>query len=260
VLDAHDCSSALLLPLNLAVFVMLWSPYHTQSQLTACLATQCALLLEARDACLRASGAAETWSDSVQAALTQELDCRLRWHRPRAGRIEEEARSARSVELLAQQRRVDAQAALQARWVREQAATFSAGVSRLHADAAAAAARLRGMEQLLGAALSCKGIDAAWREAQALRVKLCRELDEASSKLQAKCSAASREIVAANTRFMAEHLRTFEGTQPHVPAGPLAHPTLHAVCMTCTHCSTARPQRVDALPQRVLLPIVPHSL
>lgn len=38
----------------------------------------------------RVQGSADTWAESVEDMLTEELDSRLRAHRPRAGRIEEE--------------------------------------------------------------------------------------------------------------------------------------------------------------------------
>jgi hypothetical protein len=40
----------------------------------------------------RSTGAADAWAESVEGMLTEELDGRLRAHRPRAGRIEEEVR------------------------------------------------------------------------------------------------------------------------------------------------------------------------
>ena len=48
-----------------------------------------------------------SWSTKQEEHLTDELDSRLRSHRPRAGRIEEEDREFRSVELAGQRRRFD---------------------------------------------------------------------------------------------------------------------------------------------------------
>jgi hypothetical protein len=51
---------------------------------------QVALLSEMASFGSRSTGTADTWAESVEGMLTEELDGRLRAHRPRAGRIEEE--------------------------------------------------------------------------------------------------------------------------------------------------------------------------
>lgn len=51
---------------------------------------QVSLLLEAETFAGRVQGGAESWADQMETLLTEELDGRLRAHRPRAGRIEEE--------------------------------------------------------------------------------------------------------------------------------------------------------------------------
>jgi hypothetical protein len=53
---------------------------------------QASLLLEADSFAARVKGGAESWAEEMEALLTEELDGRLRAHRPRAGRIEEEVR------------------------------------------------------------------------------------------------------------------------------------------------------------------------
>lgn len=47
------------------------------------------------------------WSHASKISFTEELDSSLRAHRPRAGRIQEEARQRRSVQLMGQRRQVD---------------------------------------------------------------------------------------------------------------------------------------------------------
>ena len=98
----------------------------------------------------RAHSAAEQWSSDREVSLTEELDAHLRSHRcarmrahvcvwgggiswmdscelisifermcrPRAGRIEEETRLARSVELISQRRKVENHLRLQSRAVK----------------------------------------------------------------------------------------------------------------------------------------------
>jgi hypothetical protein len=51
---------------------------------------QASLLLEAESFAGRIQGGAESWSEQMETLLTEELDGRLRAHRPRGGRIEEE--------------------------------------------------------------------------------------------------------------------------------------------------------------------------
>lgn len=54
---------------------------------------QTLLLLEAESFGGRVQGGAESWAEQMETLLTEELDGRLRAHRPRAGRIEEEVSS-----------------------------------------------------------------------------------------------------------------------------------------------------------------------
>lgn len=58
----------------------------------------------------------------------------LNVRRPRAGRIEEETRLARSVELVAQRRRVEGHLRAQSRAVKAQAAQFSEWASGMEAE------------------------------------------------------------------------------------------------------------------------------
>jgi len=51
---------------------------------------QVAMLQEAETFAARCQGGAESWAEQMETLLTEELDARLRAHRPRAGRIEEE--------------------------------------------------------------------------------------------------------------------------------------------------------------------------
>lgn len=64
------------------------------ANMRACVLLQASLLLEAESFAGRVQGSAESWAEQMETLLTEELDGRLRAHRPRAGRIEEEVRSA----------------------------------------------------------------------------------------------------------------------------------------------------------------------
>lgn len=124
-----------------------------------------------------------------------------------------QVRAARSNELLAQQRRVERHMRLQARIVKEQQAVYHSGVQELRKSVSAWKAKIGGYEQLLGNALSLKGIDSCWREAQALKVKLEKQLSEQVEELKATISRGSDAVVAGNVQFVAEHLKSIEGRQ-----------------------------------------------
>lgn len=120
-------------------------------------------------------------------------------------------RAARSIELLAQRRRVEAHMARQSKAVKQQAAAAQEAVQALRADAAAWKAKLLGYERLLGAALSLKGLEICWREAQALRGRLERQLGERLEEAAAGVAAGCAAVVAANREFEAAHLKSFAG-------------------------------------------------
>ncbi len=90
------------------------------------------------------------------------------------------------------------------------------GLAQLRKDGAAWAAKVRGAEQLLGNALSTKGIDICWREAEALRARCEKDLAARVAALRAAVEEGCAAVVAANRSFECEHLRTFEGEE-----GPL---------------------------------------
>lgn len=59
-------------------------------ELLFCTPAQASMLLEAESFAGRVQGGAESWAEQMEVLLTEELDGRIRAHRPRAGRIEEE--------------------------------------------------------------------------------------------------------------------------------------------------------------------------
>lgn len=72
----------------------------------------------------RAADAVEGWAEERETKLTEELDAHLRAHRPRAGRVEEDTRLARSVGLVAQRRRVEGHLRAQSKDVHAQAVSL----------------------------------------------------------------------------------------------------------------------------------------
>lgn len=122
-----------------------------------------------------------------------------------------QVRVVRSIELVAQRRRVDNHLKAQEKAVQQQQSQFDAAVLELRADAAEWRAKLLGYERLLGSALSSKGIDICWREAQALRVKLDRELEQRMHQLQQLVQKTCSALDATSTAFEAECLKSFAG-------------------------------------------------
>ena len=78
------------------------------------------LLEEMESHANRTAGAAEVWASEQEDAFTEALDGQLRSHRPRAGRVEEEVRATRSVELVAQRRKMEGHMRLQSKAVKQQ--------------------------------------------------------------------------------------------------------------------------------------------
>jgi hypothetical protein len=101
--------------------------------------------------------------------------------------------------------------ARQSKAVKQQAAAFEDSLQALRADAAAWKAKLLGYERLLGNAMSLKGVDICWREAQALRGKLEKQLGERVEAAAAGIVAGCAAVVTANREFEAAHLKSFAG-------------------------------------------------
>lgn len=122
-----------------------------------------------------------------------------------------QVRAARSFELLAQRRRVEAHMARQSKAVKQQAAAAQDALQALRTNAAAWKAKLLGYERLLGNAMSLKGVDICWREAQALRAKLEQQLGDRVEAAAAALVAGCAAVAAANRDFEAAHLKLFAG-------------------------------------------------
>ncbi|KAK9817997.1 hypothetical protein WJX72_005556 [[Myrmecia] bisecta] len=152
---------------------------------------------------------AASWANDQEVAETEALDARLRSHRPRAGRVEEETRQARAVELIAQRRKVDIHMRSQAKAIAAQEAAVKAA-----AEAAAEAAqkgieRLRAMEKLLFSCQSVKFLEIRKREAEAYKVKLDKELQAGCDQVTELSAASAQKLLDGNAKFGADTLKTF---------------------------------------------------
>jgi hypothetical protein len=159
----------------------------------------------------------------VEVLLLSEQDARLRAHRPRAGRIEAEVCAARSAELLSQRRRHHARVkAVEAAVARAQD-QVDVAVLALRADAAAWRDKLLGYEGLLGDALSSKGIDICWRQAQAAKGKADKQLQQRLQVLGQLVASCGEAVVAASTQLReaghAPSPQTAEGAPPLADGG-----------------------------------------
>jgi hypothetical protein len=90
-------------------------------------------------------------------------------------------------------------------------AALDDGARQLQKDATTWASKLQGYSRLLGAALSVKGIDICWREAQALAVRQQKQLATRLAELRQKVEVECQEVVAANRRFEEQQLKGVEG-------------------------------------------------
>lgn len=89
--------------------------------------------------------------------------------------------------------------------------SFEEKCSQLRKDVAAWAAKVHGHKRLLGNALSSKGIDICWREAEALNTKLDKELAGRIAAMKEHVDSSCEKITEDNRKFETEHLKTFEG-------------------------------------------------
>jgi hypothetical protein len=71
--------------------------------------------------------------------------------------------------------------------------------------------KLRGYERLLGNALSLKGIDICWREAQSLKARLDKQLAGQVASVRQQVEVSCAAVVTANRKFEEMHLNTFAG-------------------------------------------------
>lgn len=171
---------------------------------------QMGLLREMQDFAILTYDKSSEWADQRESALTEELEAHLRDHRPRAGRIEEETRLGRSVELVAQRRKAEGHFRLQSKAVKAQAEQYSEWERALIAQVDKSVAKLRNYEAFLGQSMSIKGIDIRKREAEALRAKIERDLGDSIEELEDKVKASCDRLCDTNRSFDSTTLKTFD--------------------------------------------------
>eukprot|EP00232_Nephroselmis_pyriformis_P010039 CAMPEP_0182902436 /NCGR_PEP_ID=MMETSP0034_2-20130328/30461_1 /TAXON_ID=156128 /ORGANISM="Nephroselmis pyriformis, Strain CCMP717" /LENGTH=1432 /DNA_ID=CAMNT_0025037103 /DNA_START=83 /DNA_END=4378 /DNA_ORIENTATION=- len=151
-----------------------------------------------------------TWAQNKEENLTAELDTSLRRHRPRAGRIEEEVRLSRSIELVEQERRHNRHMRSLARAFKGQQAQYDADLAAAREEMLASVAKMAAAEGYLNTASSCKTLEVRQREAGKLQGKIEAALRAKAAAMQEQVDAACAEILAANEKFVKENLKNFD--------------------------------------------------
>jgi len=130
---------------------------------------------------------------------------------------------------VAQRRRVDGHLKAQEKAVQQQAAQVNDAFLALRADAAGWRSKLLDYERLTGNALSSKGIDISWREAQALKVKLDKQLEQRClEQLHQLIDQTCSSLTSTSKAFEEEHLKSFAG---ELLSGPDTRiPNSHCCC------------------------------
>eukprot|EP00878_Enallax_costatus_P035783 GHUV01040000.1.p1 GENE.GHUV01040000.1~~GHUV01040000.1.p1 ORF type:complete len:221 (+),score=86.88 GHUV01040000.1:61-723(+) len=128
-----------------------------------------------------------------------------------------QVRAARSMELVAQRRRVEKHMSAQSKAVREQLAGLNDNVLQLRNSVESWVAKIKSYERLLANALSLKGIDIIWREAQALKAKQEKQLQEHIGQIDKKVTSSCAAVVAANREFESQELKSLEEGGKYAP-------------------------------------------
>ena len=171
--------------------------------------TQVAMLANLEEIVEDTSKSTQDWAIDLEESLTDELDENLRSHRPRAGRIEEEDRERRSVELASQKRRFDRHTRALAQHLKtniEDLATAQEGTAK---ELEKQVERLIHAEELLGSAGSVKALEIRKRETNKMHSFILQKVEASCQKLREKATKAKERLEEINEKFIGG-LKTFE--------------------------------------------------
>ena len=155
------------------------------------------------------SKSTQDWATDLEETLTDELDENLRSHRPRAGRIEEEDREHRSVELASQKRRFDRYTRALAQYVKASIADLAAAQESTENDLDKQVERLVHAETLLGTAGSVKALEIRKRETNKMHSFMLQKVEASCQRLREKAAKAKEHFSEMNEKFIGS-LKTFE--------------------------------------------------
>ena len=150
---------------------------------------------------------AARWEKAKEEAITNELDQRLRDHRPRAGIVEEDVRAGRFSELVAQQRTFERYVRRARRDVRRREDGYAVAMESAKEQLAAAMRRLEGLEPSLTGVASSASLDIKRRECAAQKEAVAALAKRVAADLSAKVAAKQRALEDANAKFAEDHLK-----------------------------------------------------
>ena len=171
--------------------------------------TQVAMLSNLEEIVEDTSKSTQDWAIDLEESLTDELDENLRSHRPRAGRIEEEDREHRSVELASQKRRFDRHMRALAQHVKTSIEDLATAQESTAKELEKQVERLIHAEELLGSAGSVKALEIRKRETNKMHSFILQKVEASSQKLREKAMKAKERLEEMNEKFIGG-LKTFE--------------------------------------------------
>lgn len=142
-----------------------------------------------------------SWSTKQEEHLTDELDSRLRSHRPRAGRIEEEDREFRSVELAGQRRRFDRHLRKAVHAIKMNKQNYENEVMNTDSLFTDLLNKIKNAKAHLNTTTSVKGLDIRIRETQKLKTKLIANMKSQIEKVKETTSKNCEAYLALNEKF-----------------------------------------------------------
>ena len=152
--------------------------------------------------------AIRSWATMQEEHLTDELDSRLRSHRPRAGRIEEEDREFRSVELAGQRRRFDRHLRKAVHALKRQRQEYEQECASMDGEIERLVQRIHHAKQHLSTTASVKGLDIRIRETQKLKAKLVANVKALVSQQVETCERRCEGYLALNDKFCEDNFRS----------------------------------------------------
>ena len=148
-----------------------------------------------------------SWSTKQEEHLTDELDSRLRSHRPRAGRIEEEDREFRSVELAGQSRRFDRHLRKAVHALKMNKQNYENEVMSIDGRFKKLYDKITHAKAHLNTTASVKGLDIRIRETQKLKTKLISNVKSQIEMSKETVSKNCETYLAVNAKFCDDNFK-----------------------------------------------------
>lgn len=153
--------------------------------------------------------AAKKYKTSEDVRVTEELDEKLRSHRPRAGQIEADARQKRAVELIGQKRRMEVHLLAQSKHTKKEEGVIMSRIDHTRMQLDSAICKVENYGELLRTCLSTKALEIRQRELESLDVS-AKDVDPECDALVDVCCKACQKIQAANAAFDQKWLKSVQ--------------------------------------------------